>query len=130
MQIEYSDGVRMRFDGRAILFGAVAALILLFATPASAARLDLDRVAAMAQKLAQNPFQDTRPETPSWLKELNYDQWRDIRFRPERALWKEAKSRFSVQFFHPGMIYERAITVNVVDSKGVKKVPFSPGVFD
>ena len=130
MQIEYSDGVRMRFDGRAFLFGAFAALILLFAAPASAARFDLDRVAAMAEKLAQNPFQDTRPEAPSWLKELNYDQWRDIRFRPERALWKEAKSRFSVQFFHPGMIYDRPITVNVVDSKGVKKVPFSPGTFD
>jgi len=90
----------------------------------------LDDVAREAAKLALERFRDPAGEVPRWLTEISYDQWRDIRFRPEQALWRDARLPFQVQFFHPGLFYDRTVRVNVVDAEGVHVVPFSPSQFD
>ncbi|HWP66965.1 MAG TPA: glucan biosynthesis protein G [Candidatus Limnocylindria bacterium] len=92
------------------------------------AAFDLDTVATHARQLAQAPFDDPQ-RVPEWLAQISYDQWRDIRYRADTALWKGSGS-FTVQFFHPGLFYNRTVNVNVVDSTGVHPVPFSPSHFD
>jgi periplasmic glucans biosynthesis protein len=109
-----------------------AALLLLLLLPAAAGAFDLGDVTALAEARAAAPFRD-RPKVPAWLLDpaLTYDQWRDIRFRPDRALWHDRKLPFEVQFFHPGLYYDRSIQVNEVDAGGgVHPVPFSPDRFD
>ena len=86
-------------------------------------------VVEKAKKLAQEPYKE-QEQVPEWLRKLTYDQWRDIRFRPDRALWRDGKSRFQVQFFHPGLFYDRTVRINVVDAHGVRPVGFSPSQFD
>jgi glucans biosynthesis protein len=110
----------------------VVVIVLLGPRAATAApTFDLDQVAAKAKELAKEPFHDVRGTVPKWLIDLTYDQWRDIRFRPEKSLWQEAKpQKFTVQFFHPGLFYDRVISINVVDGRGVHQVPFSPSQFD
>src|SRR2546423_4293838 len=111
----------------------LAVVIVLFGSrPSTAAPVfDLDQVTAKAKELAKEPFKDVRGTVPKWLIDLNYDQWRDIRFRPEKSLWQDVKQqRFAVQFFHPGLFYDRVIGINVVDGHGVHQVPFSPSQFD
>lgn len=105
-----------------------AVLAVLAASPALA--FDLDDVAAKAKSLAAQPFQDPVVTVPHWLSELSYDQWRDIRFRPEKALWRDRDLPFEVQFFHPGQIFDRVVTIHEVDATGVHPIPFSPGLFD
>ncbi len=85
---------------------------------------------ATAERLASRSFEDPRGQVPDWLLEISYDQWRDIRFRPDRALWRREGLPFSVQFFHPGLFYDRTVAVNVVDSAGVHRLEFSPSDFD
>ena len=96
----------------------------------AAARFGLEQVAERAQALARTPFQDPRGQVPQWLLGISYDQWRDIRFRPDQALWRGKSSSFEIQFFHPGLYYDRTVAMNVVDAKGVHPVPFSPSQFD
>lgn len=109
--------------------GLVVGLALLAAGAARATVFDLEQVAAAARELAAHPFQQPQ-RVPDWLLDLDYDQWRDIRFRPEDALWRGAGLRFTVQFFHPGLFYDRSVRIHVVDGDGVHPVPFSPGQFD
>jgi glucans biosynthesis protein len=90
----------------------------------------LDEVAAKARTMAGEAFRDPRGEVPDWLLGIDYDQWRDIRFRPDRALWREQKLPFEAQFFHPGLYYDRVVRVHEIDAKGVKEVAFSPDLFD
>ena len=45
-------------------------------------------VAERAQLQARQPYRDTSRKAPAQLQALTYDQYRDIRFRPERALWR------------------------------------------
>ena len=106
----------------------VLAIASLAARTASA--FELEDVARRARQLAQEPFHDPRGQVPDWLLKLTYDQWRDIRFRDDHALWRDRRSAFRVQFFHPGLYYDRTVTVNVVRADGVHPVPFSPSWFD
>jgi glucans biosynthesis protein len=107
-----------------------ALLILLAARLAGAVGFDLDAVAARAQQLAGEAFHDPKNEVPDWLLKLSYDEWRDIRFRPQHALWRSKHSPFQIQFFHPGLYYNRVVAMNVVGGDGIHPVPFSPNLFD
>ncbi len=87
-------------------------------------------VSHKAQDLASKPFEEPKDSVPEELMKLSYDQWRDIRFRSEKALWQEDNLPFSVQFFHLGMFYNRAVQIHIVDGKKVTPLSFSPEMFD
>jgi len=112
---------------RRTLGGLVLMLVALL--PASVGAFGLDDVAKRAQELAASSY-EPRPKVPDWLLNLSYDQWRDIRFRPDESLWRDRKSRFEVQLFHLGLFYDRAVRIHLVDGKGVRPVEFSPSLFD
>ena len=94
----------------------VLVLILALGFGSAARAFDLDNVAAKAAELAQQPYQDRQKKVPDWMLvgSMTYDQWRDIRFRPDQALWRDKNLPFQVQFFHPGLYYDRTVQVNVV----------------
>ncbi len=110
------------------------ALSLLWAVWPPSARADepftFDVVIERARSLAAGPFEDRSRSIPEFLLDINYDQWRDIRFRPEKALWKEEGLPFQLQFFHPGLFYDRGVTVHVVDDGHATPLPFDPEAFD
>ena len=111
-----------------VLVAAIAAL-----TSVDAQSFSLDDITGRALALSTEEYRDHRKAVPRWMLvdgSMTYDQWRDIRFRPDHALWTGSKSPFRIQFFHPGFLYERSIRVNVVDSKGVKPLALSPSDFD
>ncbi len=83
-----------------------------------------------ARKLAAESYVDGRGAVPDWLLEINYDEWRDIRFRAAEALWRKEKLPFEVQFFHPGLFYDRPVVIHSVDAQGAKPLTFSPSLFD
>ncbi len=96
----------------------------------TAPAFDFERVAKRARKLAAEPYHDPKGKIPDWLLGISYDQWRDIRFRPDRALWVDGSSPFQVQLFHLGLFYDRPVVINVVTDEGVEPVAFSPSLFD
>lgn len=116
-----------RLAARLAAVFTTAALLL---SPTGARAFGIEDVAAKAKSLAAQPFQEPVAKLPSFLTGLSYDQWRDIRFRPERALWRDRDLPFEVQFFHPGLYYDRIVALNEVDSNGAHAIPFSPGLFD
>jgi glucans biosynthesis protein len=90
----------------------------------------LDEVAARAEQLARVPYDASSGKAPQWLLDITYDQWRDIRFRPDKALWRAQGLPFQVQFFHPGLYYPRTVAVNVVAAGEVRHVASSSAEFD
>jgi periplasmic glucans biosynthesis protein len=93
-------------------------------------RFTVQSVIDKAKSLSEKPFQSPAGEVPEFLVKLSYDEWRDIRFDPEQAMWRSEKLPFEVQFFHAGLYYDRTVTIHVVDSSGVHTVPFSPDMFN
>jgi glucans biosynthesis protein len=131
VRITPNDGaLRTRCDGRAVLAAIVVAALLGGAAQTRA--FDLNDVATRASELAQSPYRDTQRRVPDWMLigSMTYDQWRDIRFRTDHALWRDENLPFQVQFFHPGLYYDHTVQVNTVDDTGAHPVPFSTARFD
>jgi periplasmic glucans biosynthesis protein len=106
-------------------------LVLAALLPArEASSFTLDDVAAKAAKLAAATYQKPNTALPKTLKALTYDQYRDIRFRPDRAMWRNGKGAFQLMFFHRGFFYEEPVTINEISPDGVREVRFDPDAFD
>lgn len=84
----------------------------------------------MAKKLASKPYEHSQNNSlPAELKNMGYDQWRDLRFKDAKSLWG-GEGSFKVHFFHPGFIYNDPVTVNYNDETGAHTFKFSADLFD
>ncbi len=89
--------------------------------------------ATVRERARQRAATEYRPEPnrlPQFLKGLGYDNYQMIRFRPEAGPWAEESGRFSLQFFHPGYLYQNPVAVHLVDQGRVTAFQFSPAQFD
>lgn len=92
--------------------------------------VNLDYVARLALQRAQQPFHSPRANLPDVLKNLNYDQYREIRFPLDKALWTEDNLPFRIAFFHPGYIYQEPVHINEFTSTYTQRIPFTQEFFD
>ncbi|HEX5514586.1 MAG TPA: glucan biosynthesis protein G [Gammaproteobacteria bacterium] len=112
-----------------LLRAASLGCLLLVPQLSLGADFGFENVTAIAQKLAAQPYQPPQ-QVPQWLRDLSYDQWRDIRFKPAESLWRKEKLPFEVQFFHTGLYYDRGVTIHVVNNGQVAPLAFSTDFFD
>ena len=110
-------------------FGLAVGAALLAATAAAHA-FGFDEVAERAKALAAKPYVAPPDTLPAELKNLNYDQMRDIRFKPARALWREEKLPFELMFFHLGHYQTQAVRINEIVGGQARPVPFKREDFD
>ncbi|SDH53081.1 MULTISPECIES: glucan biosynthesis protein [Bosea] len=92
-------------------------------------RFGFEDVQRRAREISAVPYEPIAP-LPEALAKLDYDSWRDIRFRPERALLAQNGSPFRMQMFHPGFLFTRPVTVNVVRDGVPMPVPYAANLFD
>jgi glucans biosynthesis protein len=97
---------------------ALLACVWLVLTPAAwAAPFGFDDVARDAQALAQAPWRKPPPLSERRAS-LEYDEYRKLRHRPDRALWRAQKLPFQMQFFTTGRGNARALRLHeIVDGK-------------
>ena len=112
-----------------LLCQAIAAVLLIGAASAALA-LGFDDIGARASSLASRPYKVPVITLPTQLRELDYDAYRDIRFRPEKALWRNEKLPFELMFFHQGRTVPEPVRINVVEPSGERLVPYDPALFD
>ena len=92
---------------------------------------DLDDVALQARQLATKPYRVQPSTLPADLKALSYDQYRDIRFKPEQALWRKDKLPYELMFFHLGKFQTQPLQINEIDEQGkVRHLGFRRDDFD
>ncbi len=89
-----------------------------------------DTVANLARTLAARAFQPPQRQLPAALAKLGYDQYRDFRYRPERALWREQGLPFQAQFFHRGFLFKDRVDIHVVRDGLATPFAFSTDLFN
>lgn len=87
-----------------------------------------DAIAQRAQKLAKKDYVPLQTNIPDALANMDYDQYRAIRFRPEAALWHK-ESLFELQLFHPGFLYREPIVLHMANDKPDSFVQFKQDFF-
>ncbi len=83
-----------------------------------------------ARDLATAPFDAAIPPLPDALNKLDFDAWRDIRFRPDKAFLAANGSQFRLQLFHLGHLYKRPATINIIRDGLPTPIPFTTSLFD
>ncbi|NIX78006.1 glucan biosynthesis protein [Microvirga terricola] len=94
------------------------------------AQFRFEDVVRKARELAAAPYEDTPTQLPEPLNRLSFDDYRDIRFRPDRAFLSSGGGLFRMQLFHLGFLYQRPVTVNVVRDGVPTPIPYQRELFD
>jgi glucans biosynthesis protein len=113
------------------------ALLALAAAPVQAAMprflsdapFDGDTVAALARDLARRPYAP-RPTVPQAWRDLTYDQYRQIWFNTNKALWADTGLPLQLDLFHPGLYFPQAVEVDVVEDARAHRLAFDMALFD
>jgi periplasmic glucans biosynthesis protein len=118
--------------GRRLILRLLGGMLVIAGAMASAGALafGIDDVDRLARELASRPHAKSGFVLPKALKDLSYDQTRDIRFDPDHALWRADKLRFEVQFFHLGGLFDQPVRIHEVIGKEVREVVFDAGTFN
>ena len=90
---------------------------------------DFDDVAALALRKARAPYEPPDRAQPAELAALGYDRYRDIRFRPDRAIWRAEDLPFDLMFFHRAQSNPRVRMNEIVGGKA-RHLPYDSADFN
>ena len=80
--------------------------------------------------LRRRSFDSASPALPEALNKLDFDAWRDIRFRPDKAFFAANGSQFRLQLFHLGHLYRHPVTINTIRDGIPTPIPYTANLFD
>ena len=90
-----------------------------------------ESIQSRARDLANKPYvAPNRDSLPAWMNDLSYDQYRDIRFNPNQALWNADKLPFRAMFFHPGYLFREPVTLNEFTSTHQQQIRLAEAFFN
>jgi periplasmic glucans biosynthesis protein len=94
--------------------------------------VNLDYVIKRAEERARHPFHSPRADLPKVLRQdnLDYDKYRQIRFRRSQALWRVENLPFRIEFFHPGYLYQEPVHVYEFTANYLQPIRFVQDFFD
>ena len=107
----------------------IVGMVLALCSIPAAQAFDFNDVAAKAKALAQRNYEAPAKNLPRELENLSFDAYRDIRYRPEKFLWRNNTLPFEIAFFHQGYFFDRPVKINEVNAQGVREIRFNPADF-
>ncbi|TXS91825.1 glucan biosynthesis protein G [Parahaliea aestuarii] len=113
----------------------LVAWLLLAAWPAVSAgenapdqRFSRQTVIDLARQLSQSPFRPL-PRAPEALTSLDYSAYRQINYQQDEAVWGQSPTRFSVQLFAPGFLYDKLVNIDLVENGRARPLTVSRDSF-
>jgi glucans biosynthesis protein len=115
-----------------LIFTIVLTLTGRVAASPESGEVNLDYVMKRAEDRARHPFHSPRADLPAVLRQdnLDYDKYRQIRFRRNQALWKIENLPFRIEFFHPGYLYQEPVHVYEFTASHLQPIRFVEDFFD
>lgn len=107
-----------------------ALLVTTLCVPALASAFGYEDVIDRARKLTAEPYVPPTSNLPPALKDIGLAAYREIRFKPDKAMWRGARLPYELQFFHPGRQYQRSVTLNLISADGVRRLAYNPDYFN
>lgn len=87
-----------------------------------------EHVRGLAETLAQGSYQSDEIEIPEPLRTMDISSYRQILFRPDRALWPDL--RYRVVLRPMGSYHQRQIKIHVVDGEEISTVACDADMFE
>ncbi|MBT1445527.1 glucan biosynthesis protein G [Shewanella sp. JM162201] len=96
---------------------------------AKTGNFDSDTVVRIARNLAKKPYVALNDPLPASLAKISYDEYRDIRFQPESAIWKAESLPYQMQLFHRGFYFQDLIEIAIVEGNKSRHLSYDPDLF-
>lgn len=90
---------------------------------------DFDGLKRHARSLAQAAYAAPPYTGSSVLRELSPEEFTEIRFLPEKALWRRELD-YEIHFIKPGVYADRLVALNEIRDGAVHPIPYDPEQFD
>ncbi len=87
-------------------------------------------VRKQAAELSRRIFEPPPETFPGALAAMGYDEYRDLRFRPERAVWRGEDLGFELQFFVSAYIYRTPVEIFLVENDAIRQVAADRALFE
>jgi glucans biosynthesis protein len=130
-----------RMDRRSVLMGAGVALLEVGARGAglsrafAAAAFDASasfapgHVQNLAERLAAEPYVKPTAPLPQSYRRVGYDQYRDIRFRSDQAIWRGEKLDFELQLLPMGWLFDVPLEIWLAEGGAAKRLVANQSLF-
>lgn len=86
----------------------------------------IERARDLASRAYQPPYQ---PE-PDIVRQIDYAQHGQIRFKPDDALFADGPGVYPVTFFHLGAFFPKAVRMHVLENGQAREILYSADYFD
>ena len=83
----------------------------------------------LAEQLSTQPFAKPSISAPPAFQKLGYDQFRDIRFRTDQAIWRGEKLDFELQLLPMGWLFDVPVEIWLVDGGNAKRLTADKNLF-
>jgi glucans biosynthesis protein len=95
-------------------------------------RINLELIESLAAEAAKKPFEIAKDDhlLPEPLRGLSYDEYRNIRFRPDRELWRDQKLPFGMALYHLGYLFRQPVEIYEFSGDYSQDIRFSRDLFD
>lgn len=83
-----------------------------------------------AKSLSEQPYQEMQSSLPEGLRGLDWDEYQQIQYNKDNALWRDDELAFRTELFHLGLYFEKPVQVYELNEGVVTRVEYSPSMFD
>ena len=91
---------------------------------------DFETAAGLARDRAAADYQRRQAALTGAFADLNYDQYRAIRFRRDADPFADSGSAFAMDLLPPGTLFSDPVSISVVRGGRVMPIGFSPAMLD
>jgi glucans biosynthesis protein len=102
------------------------------ARPATAQKpqgFSANTVIELARRLSASTYTAKHIDNNSPLAQLNYDQYRQVRFNREAAIWRNEQVPFHVEVLPAGFLFRTPVQVWIVENGQPHEIQSTPGMF-
>jgi len=89
-----------------------------------------DILTGMARDLSKRPYRPQPVGDEEILDQIDYDRHNEIRFLPEKSLWRDRDIGVQVQMFFPGRYFKQPVRIFALDGGMATELPFDTALFD
>ncbi|SFK41394.1 glucans biosynthesis protein [Desulfomicrobium apsheronum] len=97
--------------------------------PTGGTTFDYAWLKGRARALAATPHVNHEGELPKVLQNLTWDDYMQLSFDSEHALWQGESSLFHAELFHLGLYFKTPITIYELQDGKVKEIDYTPDLF-
>jgi glucans biosynthesis protein len=99
------------------------------AKPVDRYEFEADTVREFARRIAAQPRPLRQIDKDSPLRDISYDQFRDIRVNPEAAIWRTEQVPFRLEPLPGGFLFTSPVAISIVDHGVARDLSILPDTF-